>query len=75
MFDQRVKARFPKGMHEADLIAELRKQGFSMRRDGVDCKSATKSRGVIIRAIWSVRWRAEADRVDEVWGVYGFVAP
>ena len=75
VFDRRVKARFPKGMLEADLVAELRDQGFSVGRDSADCKSATKPRGIIFRTLWSVRWRARADRVEEVWGVYGVIAP
>ena len=75
VFDERVKARFPTGMREADLVAELRNQGFSMGRGGPEFKSASKSRGIIFRTLWSVRWQAEADRIEKVWGVYGVIAP
>ena len=74
-FDERVKARFPIGTREADLVAELRNQGFSIDRDSADCKCATKTRGLIFRTLWSVRWRAKADRIEKVWGVYGVMAP
>ncbi len=75
MFDKRVKARFPTGMPEADLIAELRLQGFRFDREGEGCKSATKSRGLIVQTLWSVRWRAHEGRVNDVWGVYGYRTP
>jgi len=75
VFDARVKANFPKGMLEADLIAELRGQGFSIGADSAACKSATKTTGLIFKKLWSVRWRARADRVEKVWGVYCVIAP
>ena len=75
MFDDRVKAKFPIGMCEADLIAELRGQGFRINQGGPPCKSAFISRGIIIRTFWSVRWFAKADRIDKIWGVYGVIAP
>ena len=77
VFDMRVKAKFPIGMSEAQLVEELRKQGFSTgsMSKATDWKAATITRGVILRTIWSVRWRAPAGRIEEVLGVYGVIAP
>jgi hypothetical protein len=75
VFDERVKARFPIGMSEVNLIQELRNQGFSIDRKYFDHESATITRGLVLRTIWSVRWRAKAGRVEEVWGIYGVIAP
>lgn len=74
IFDERVRATFPIGSSEAALIQALRRQGFSVD-PGPRWASATIKRGLIIKTIWSVRWRAEADRVREIWGVYGAIAP
>ena len=70
-----MKARFPMGLAEADLIRELHLQGFRFDRQGGDCKSATKVRGLLIKTLWSVRWRAHEGHVDDVWGVFGYRAP
>ena len=77
VFDERVKAKFPIGMSEAHLLEELRTQGFSVRSDPerADFKTATVTRGLIFRNLWSVRWRARADQIEDVWGVYGVIAP
>ena len=77
VFDGRVKAKFPIGMAETRFIEELRNQGFSIdpTPEGWDHMSATIIRGLIFRTVWSVRWRAGADRIQEVWGVYGVIAP
>lgn len=77
VFDARVKARFPKGMPEGDLVRDLRSEGFALSAPAheADCFSGTIARGLIFRRIWSVRWRARADRIEDVWGVYGVIAP
>ena len=77
IFDKRVKAAFPRGMPEAELVGELRSQGFSILgpANEVDFHTATIIRGLIFRHIWSVRWRARAGKIDKVWGVYGVIAP
>jgi hypothetical protein len=62
-------------MLEDELVAELRRQGFSIGRESNNCKSATKIRGMIFKTLWSVRWRAKSQRVEKVWGVYGIIAP
>lgn len=76
VFDRRVKAKFPIGTSEGDLIAELRSQGFSVDfRGRCVVQSAKIERGLIFRTGWSVRWRAKAGRIEEIWGVYGVAAP
>lgn len=76
VFDERVKAEFPIGSSEAVLIKELHRQGFSVdlapKWAGA---GATITKGLITKTIWSVRWRAKADRIQEIWGIYGAIAP
>lgn len=76
-FDERVKAQFPKGTSEASVVDQLRGQGFSVAdassADG--CRAATVTRGILIRTIWSVRWYAGEDKIDDIWGVYGAIGP
>lgn len=76
LFDERVKAHFPIGMSEPDLIETLQKQGFRINSyDSIECKSATFEKGVVLRTVWSVRWREREGRISEIWGVYGGIAP
>ena len=77
VFDARVKAKFPTGTSEARLVEELQNQGFVVRTSThiTDCRSATITRGLIFKHLWSVRWRAREGQIDEVWGVYGVIAP
>ena len=77
VFDERVKARFPIGMSEAELIKDLASQGFSVWSDPdkADLKTATVTRGLIFRNLWSVRWRVKSEQIEDVWGVYGVIAP
>jgi hypothetical protein len=74
VFDERVKAEFPIGSSEARLIKALRSQGFPPA-SSTDMASATITRGLIMKTIWSVRWRAKEDRIEDIWGVYGGIAP
>lgn len=77
VFDARVKAKFRAGTSEAHLVEELQRQGFAVSSpaDGSDCTSATVTRGIVFKCLWSVRWRAKEKRIEEVWGVYGIIAP
>lgn len=77
VFNDRVKAKFPIGMSEAELLKELRRQGFSVWSDPdkADFKMATVTRGLIFRNLWSVRWRTKANQIEDIWGVYGVIAP
>ena len=72
-FDQRVKRVFPVGSSEASMTQELERQGFSRSPTFDGIESADFSRAEVLSSTsWSVRWRARAGRIVEVWGVYGF---
>jgi hypothetical protein len=77
VFDERVKGAYPIGMSEADLVGDLRSKGYSIEvpANEADWGCATILRGVIFQHIWSVRWRARAGKIDDIWGVYGVIAP
>lgn len=74
-FDERIKSRFPLGSNEADLIAYVSADGFKLDRGGANFRSATLTRGMVFKKIWSIRWRSNAGKIDVVWGVYGAIAP
>ena len=77
VFDQRVKAQFPVGIAESEVVDHLLRQGFRMNpASPLDrCGSASIRQGLVIQKLWSVRWRATEGRIDEIWGVYGAIAP
>lgn len=76
-FDRRVKAAFPLGSSEEKTITELRRLGFVVSSRGTDGYrfADIKRGGMICQTIWSVRWKAEAGQLREVFGVYGFRCP
>ena len=74
-FDRRVKQLFPIGSSEAGLIKHLRSNGFSIRETKEGFCSASLVRGLVIKTLWSARWRAEDGQITEIWGVYGAIAP
>lgn len=39
------------------------------------CQSASIRQGTVIQKLWSVRWHPTDGRIDEIWGVYGVIAP
>ena len=75
VFNERVRTNFHIGMSESYLLTELRKQGFRCDPLRSDCKSASLMRGLIFKHLWSVRWRARADQIEDIWGMYGVIAP
>lgn len=76
-FDRRVKAAFPIGIPEGDMILKLQGDGFKISPPGPDgYRSGDIKRGdFICQTIWSVRWRADAGILREVFGVYGHRCP
>jgi len=74
-FDRRVKAEFSVGSSEAELIHQLKAEGYLIgpRVNGVI--SAKIERGIIVKKLWSIRWRAKNGQLEEIWGVYGAIAP
>jgi hypothetical protein len=73
--DRRAKLAFPVGSSEARLVSELIRDGFSIDKTQADCSSATLTRGIVLRELWSVRWTAQDDKIMDVWAVYGIIAP
>jgi len=76
-FDRRVKAAYPIGSPEENTVADLRRAGFEVSSRALDgYRSADIKRAdAICQTIWSVRWKADAGRLREVFGVYGFRCP
>jgi hypothetical protein len=76
MFDARVKERFPVGISEDEVVRALERQGFgrSASHKGVEGVTFTRN-DLVMKTIWSVRWRATNGRIDEIWGVHGAIAP
>lgn len=80
MFDERVRSRFPVGSSEAELVAHLRQEGFEAPDSSKDGRGVWHDatfwrRRWPFRTLWSVRWRARAGELEEVWGVHGIVGP
>lgn len=75
VFDARVRKRFPLGSPETELVAELRRQGFSIVA-GTDGQFATFSnRSFPIETVWHVGWKSDQGRITDVWGVHGGIGP
>jgi hypothetical protein len=77
VFDKRVKERFPIGTSETSVVDELEGQGFSVDPAPFadEWRRATIRRGILIQTLWSVHWRAGANRIENIAGVYGVIAP
>jgi hypothetical protein len=85
VFDRRVKQSFPVGSDAAAMVAALKEQGFDgpeiwpadheQPSAGANIRSMDFLSGSIFKTLWSVRWRQEGDKITEIWGVYGFIAP
>lgn len=76
-FDRRVETAFPLGSSEEKAITELDRLGFEVSPQGADgYRSADIKRGgMICQTLWSVRWKAEAGQLRDIFGVYGFRCP
>jgi hypothetical protein len=76
LFDARVKERFPAGTSEDEVVRALEREGFARSAcfDGVESLTFTRNE-LVMKTIWSVRWRATNGRIDEIWGVHGAIAP
>jgi hypothetical protein len=82
IFDQRVKARFPIGSSESELLGELRREKFTVT--SLDQKSSpygyTKQATAEIarfpcRIWWLISWTAEANKITAIGGMYGSTCP
>lgn len=74
-FDRRVKSQFPIGSSEDELISQLASEGFRLNRGDGPVRSATLTQGLIIKTLWSIRWRPKDGQIEDVWGVFGVIAP
>lgn len=76
-FDRRVKAAFPVGVSEQQAVSSLKEAGFKITPAGSDgYASADLKRGnMVCQTIWSVRWKADAGAIREIFGVYGHRCP
>ena len=70
-FTARLKHRFPLGGSEAQLLAELREQGFAVNR-GLGTGSATLTRftGSIGDDRWLISWKAHEGKLTYLRGWY-----
>jgi hypothetical protein len=76
IFDARVKERFPLGTREAEVVRVLEEQGFVRTTTSRGVASATFTRNdVVMKTIWSVRWRVAHGLITEIWGVHAAIAP
>jgi hypothetical protein len=76
-FDARVRARFAIGTAEDVLISEIAEQGFKLTYRAMDgLHDATfYRRRFPFTTLWSIRWKSEAGRITEIWGVFGIRGP
>ena len=75
VFDARVKKAFPKGTEESRMIAELTRQGFSIRPSPHGNFATFSNKQFPVESVWNVGWEAKEGRVTTVWGVYGGRGP
>ena len=75
VFNARVEGRFPRGTLETDLVAELKRQEFSVRSSENGEFATFSDGGFPIEKLWHVGWRASDGRITSAWGVYGFRGP
>jgi hypothetical protein len=73
-FDDRVRQRFPIGSSEEALVAELRREEFSIREvrepDGPYRFSATYDiHGFTCRDSWTIEWAVVHERIAMIQGV------
>ena len=79
LFDRRVKARYPVGTPEEAVMGELGAQGFRPV-GGTDGPAGYRDltfrrKRFPFTTLWSVRWRARAGKIEEIWGVHGIRGP
>lgn len=75
IFDARLKARFPVGTSETDIVEELKRQGFSIS-EGPRGRFATFiEKRLVVSNVWNVGWEADNGMLSMVWGIYGGRGP
>jgi len=76
VFDKRVKERFPVGSDEGNLLAELRREAFTVREASDPLKhfrySATyEAHQLACNVSWTIWWNAEKSKIIDIVGDYG----
>lgn len=73
-FTERLRLRYPLGSPEAELMAELRREGFEIfpgRKDrffDFSHVAHRNGRAGLTEADWDVYWRADEGRITAIWG-------
>lgn len=75
VFDARIKAAFPSGTEESQLIAELTSQGFSIQHSEHGTFATFSNKRFPVESVWHVGWEAHEGRITKIWGVYGGRGP
>jgi hypothetical protein len=72
VFEDRLKQRFPISSNEADLVAELMRQGFEMKSSR-DARYANFSDDAFpVTTVWRIIWKASDGKITEISGIrYG----
>ena len=69
VLEHRLRKKFPEGSSVSQMIAELKRQGFSVSRVPTTKSDGSASFGkkiLIGKLIWMVWWRSEQDRIAEL---------
>lgn len=79
VFNERVRARFPVGSGEQQMLVELQRQGFRVSADPANLATPTpyehkatyESRNIACNIRWSVRWNSTAGKITADMGDFG----
>jgi hypothetical protein len=75
-FSRRVQERFPIGTRQQALLAELQREGFTMKKAGTTRDAQFQSSAtytaypMFCKATWTVSWSAEEGRIAATAGDY-----
>jgi hypothetical protein len=74
-FDARVKSRFPVGSSEGDMLAELRRERFTITankapQSGYSFSALRDAAGFPCKLFWSVNWNADDGRISGIEAQY-----
>jgi hypothetical protein len=74
-FDARVKSRFAVGSSEGDMLAELRREKFTITpnktpESGYSFSANRSAEGFPCKLFWSINWNADDGRISGIEGQY-----
>ena len=72
-FNDRVVKRFPAGSDETKLLAELRREHFTVmeNRDPSSryrLSASYEISSLVCKDVWTIEWTAERGKIKEIWG-------